>query len=481
MSQTVLYGGTFNPIHRGHLDICVRARQAVDARRVLLMPAAQPPHKSAGWLAPDQDRLAMCALAAREYDLIQVDDWEIRRGGRSYTVDTLGHLAAVFPEEELWLLIGTDMFLTFTQWHRWEEIGKMASLLVASREEGDRERLLDQQQRLAERGVRSRLLQNPPMPMSSTQIREELRRDGTTGKVCPQVLDYIREKELYLHPPEELDYLRRYIRPLMTDYRYRHSLGVEKQAVKMARRFGADQRKAALAGILHDVCKDMPKGALLQNILESGIINGAVPHHRPGGDEFAGDSGLSGGPDLGGPGVPRRGGDAPPLRYRPEKGHDPCPDPHGEGTDQKAKAHLPRYPGGLQRIRCDDTDHERRGLMNSEELASKIVKILDSKKGMDIAGIDIRQLTTIGDYFILVTGTSSPHVKALAEEVEDTLSKEGIEPRRIEGAQSAVWILMDYQDVILHVFTKETREFYNMERLWADAPRMDLTGLVTEE
>ncbi len=274
MSQTVLYGGTFNPIHRGHLDICVRARQAVDARRVLLMPAAQPPHKSAGWLAPDQDRLAMCALAAREYDLIQVDDWEIRRGGRSYTVDTLGHLAAVFPEEELWLLIGTDMFLTFTQWHRWKEIGKMASLLVASREEGDREQLLDQQQRLAERGVRSRLLQNPPMPMSSTQIREELRRDGTTGKVCPQVLDYIREKELYLHPPEELDYLRRYIRPLMTDYRYRHSLGVEKQAVKMARRFGADQRKAALAGILHDVCKDMPKGALLQNILESGIING---------------------------------------------------------------------------------------------------------------------------------------------------------------------------------------------------------------
>ena len=118
--------------------------------------------------------------------------------------------------------------------------------------------------------------------------------------------------------------------------------------------------------------------------------------------------------------------------------------------------------------------------MNSEELASKIVKILDSKKGMDIAGIDIRQLTTIGDYFILVTGTSSPHVKALAEEVEDTLSKEGIEPRRIEGAQSAVWILMDYQDVILHVFTKETREFYSMERLWADAPRMDLTGLVTE-
>lgn len=118
--------------------------------------------------------------------------------------------------------------------------------------------------------------------------------------------------------------------------------------------------------------------------------------------------------------------------------------------------------------------------MNSEELAKKIVRILDSKKGLDIAGVDIHELTTIGDYFILVTGTSSPHVKALAEEVEDTLAKEGLEPRRIEGAQSATWILMDYQDVILHIFTKETREFYNMERLWSDAPRLDLTGLVTE-
>ena len=118
--------------------------------------------------------------------------------------------------------------------------------------------------------------------------------------------------------------------------------------------------------------------------------------------------------------------------------------------------------------------------MNSEEFAKKIVKILDGKKGMDIVGIDIHELTTIGDYFILVTGTSSPHVKALADEVEDTLAKEGVEPRRVEGAQSATWILIDYQDVILHIFTKETRDFYNMERLWSDAPRLDLAGLITE-
>lgn len=119
--------------------------------------------------------------------------------------------------------------------------------------------------------------------------------------------------------------------------------------------------------------------------------------------------------------------------------------------------------------------------MNSEELAKKIVKLLDSKKGQDIIGIDIRGLTTLGDYFLLATGTSVPHVKALEEEVEDTLAREGLEPRRVEGAQTATWILMDYQDVILHIFTRETREFYNMERLWADAPRMDLSDIITAD
>lgn len=274
MPQTILYGGTFNPIHRGHLEICLWAREAVGAGRVLLMPAAQPPHKFAGWLAPDRDRLAMCALAAQEHSFIQVSDYEIRRGGRSYTVETLRHLVGENPGEEYSLLMGTDMFLTFTQWREWEEIGKMASLLVASREEGEREALLEQQKRLEEQGISSRLLENPPLPISSTAIRQELRERGCTGMVPPGVLDYIQERGLYLHHPKELSYLREYIRPLMTEYRYRHSLGVEKQAVYMARRHGADVEKAALAGILHDVCKDMPKGPLLQTILESGIING---------------------------------------------------------------------------------------------------------------------------------------------------------------------------------------------------------------
>lgn len=119
--------------------------------------------------------------------------------------------------------------------------------------------------------------------------------------------------------------------------------------------------------------------------------------------------------------------------------------------------------------------------MNPEALVKEIVKTLDSKQGQDITAIKISDLTTLGDYFVVVSGNSNTQVKALAEEVEDVLARQGIEPKRVEGASSALWILLDYRDVIVHVFYKETRDFYGIERLWSDAPRMDLSGILSQE
>ncbi len=117
--------------------------------------------------------------------------------------------------------------------------------------------------------------------------------------------------------------------------------------------------------------------------------------------------------------------------------------------------------------------------MTSLETAKAAVKALDSKKGMDIALLNIGGITTIGDYFVVASGSSTTQVKALADEVDEQLSKLGLQPKRLEGYQSANWILLDYYEVIVHIFLQETREFYSLERLWADAPRVDLTGLVT--
>jgi ribosome-associated protein len=114
--------------------------------------------------------------------------------------------------------------------------------------------------------------------------------------------------------------------------------------------------------------------------------------------------------------------------------------------------------------------------MTALERAREIAAVLDSKKGEEIKILHIGDLTTIGDYFVVVNGTSTSQVRALADAVDEKMSSEGIEPKRIEGYQSCSWILMDYHDVIVHIFLKETREFYALERLWGDAPEVD-TGI----
>lgn len=104
--------------------------------------------------------------------------------------------------------------------------------------------------------------------------------------------------------------------------------------------------------------------------------------------------------------------------------------------------------------------------MNSKELADKIKEIFDNKKGLDSEIINISEKTTLADYFVLVTGTSSTHVKALAGEVEAKLSEEGINPLNYEKKMSDSWIALDYENVIVHIFSKKARQFYNLEKLW---------------
>jgi ribosome-associated protein len=112
-------------------------------------------------------------------------------------------------------------------------------------------------------------------------------------------------------------------------------------------------------------------------------------------------------------------------------------------------------------------------------LAQTIAKILDSKKGEDIKILGIKDLTVIAEYFVIVTGTSSTHVRTLADEVEFKLGEQDIKPARSEGYKSSSWIVLDYSDVIVHVFDRNSREFYNLERLWADGENVDITELLS--
>lgn len=115
--------------------------------------------------------------------------------------------------------------------------------------------------------------------------------------------------------------------------------------------------------------------------------------------------------------------------------------------------------------------------MTELELAREIVKVLDNKKGMDIKLIEITEHSIVADYFVIVSGTSNTHVKALSDEVEYELSQKGVEPAHIEGRATG-WILLDYSSVLVHVFTGEAREYYNLERLWQDARTIDISDIV---
>lgn len=116
--------------------------------------------------------------------------------------------------------------------------------------------------------------------------------------------------------------------------------------------------------------------------------------------------------------------------------------------------------------------------MTSLEQSILTAKVLSNKKGLDIQIIEIKDVSSLADYMVIATGTSSTHVRALADEVEYQLDNAGISVSHIEGYRSDSWILLDYVDVIVNVFSDEAREFYDLERLWQDGASVDLTGII---
>lgn len=105
--------------------------------------------------------------------------------------------------------------------------------------------------------------------------------------------------------------------------------------------------------------------------------------------------------------------------------------------------------------------------MSTKEKELFIKAILENKKGIDVVSLDLSSVTSVADSFVIASGTSVPHVKALCDEVEEKMSEKGMDPLRVEGYRSASWILIDYGDVAVHIFTPEARSFYNLDKLWA--------------
>lgn len=193
-----VFGGTFNPIHFGHLHIAQEFVRLLAIDRVLLIPAAVPPHKEAPDLAPAADRFELCRLAVRDHPFCRVSDTELRRGGKSYTSDTLRVLKEEYPGAHLFLLMGEDMFLTLQNWRDPESIWGAADICVAPRSREIRGELYEQQERLETLGAQVHLCPIEFLPISSTMVRQAVREGKSlAGLVPPPVGRYIRERGLY--------------------------------------------------------------------------------------------------------------------------------------------------------------------------------------------------------------------------------------------------------------------------------------------
>lgn len=199
MKKIGILGGTFNPVHKGHLWLAQEFSHRLSLDVLLLVPTKLPTHKQVPDLASAEHRLEMCRLAAEPFGFL-VSDVEITRPTRSYTVLTLRELHGQFPGDEFYLLMGEDMFLTLQNWKEPETIFSMAKLCVSPRsfDPGNLQRLRQYARTLEPFGAQSLLVPIPYLPVSSTEIRQAVQNGGEFRQWVPAaVADYIAAHHLY--------------------------------------------------------------------------------------------------------------------------------------------------------------------------------------------------------------------------------------------------------------------------------------------
>lgn len=271
--RIAVYGGSFNPPHPAHVRAARLACAALAPDKLLVIPAADPPHKALAAGSPTpEERFELTKLAFRDFPEAEISDVELRRGGESYTSDTVEELAREYPGAELWLVIGTDMLTSFERWHEFRSILAGAALAVLPRNEGE----LPEIERCAARfetlyGARVRIIDAAPLPMSSSEMRDMLvaRRgaDVLDGEVYARI---IRLRDYGAKP--QLDWLRERAYAYLKPKRIPHVAGCEQEASKLALRWGEDPGDAAEAGILHDITKKLSMDEQLILAEKYGIV-----------------------------------------------------------------------------------------------------------------------------------------------------------------------------------------------------------------
>lgn len=274
MKRIGIYGGTFNPIHNGHISLVRQVREKMRLDQVFIIPTHLPPHKKIHIIAGNQDRLNMCRLAFENDQNIMVDSTEIRRHEISYTYKTIEILKEKYPDNQWFLIIGGDMLYTLPHWKRAEYILQNCRVLAAARTPNS---FHEMQAFVESTKILSKKVQVIPIDiymMSSTKIRMMLYQDlNVASYLPPNILDYLKDKQIYPVSYHALfDEIKEILKKQLSAQRYHHTLCVAKEAKHLAKQYGEHMQKAYLAGLLHDCMKCCSYPNLLQYLKKNDIL-----------------------------------------------------------------------------------------------------------------------------------------------------------------------------------------------------------------
>ncbi len=269
--KIILFGSAFNPPHNGHVTLINEAVKQRAPDIVILVPTGNPVHKK----IPNNTKKARLKMSMELAKLVGckclVSDYEIKRKKPSYTLDTLLHIKKKYPGSSVELLIGSDMLLYFSKWHRYTEIIKLCTVVAAARDDVDRRMVTSVITAINNLGGNALLMPINPVVISSGEIRRMVQQSQDFSELVPnKIVQIIKSEKLYR--PLHLRVIAKHAEKQLSAKRYHHTLMVCKMAIKLANINGVNRYKACVAALLHDVAKEFSQENMLQLLKNSDII-----------------------------------------------------------------------------------------------------------------------------------------------------------------------------------------------------------------
>lgn len=267
MPKIGILGGTFDPIHNGHIEMAEAAKKRLDLSEILFITGGNPPHKKEKKVTDCKIRHEMTELCLRGREGFFAIDYEVKKENYSYTAETLGYLKKENPDNEYFFIVGADSLDYMEKWFRPEEIFKLSTIVVFSR--GDflvEKKAKDLEERFGGKVI---ILTDKISDISSTKIRLLADMGEDISEYVPKPCkEYIEKNGLY---KGELSKVREEVKSALEEKRYIHTLGVAKMSVYLAEIYGVDIKKAYLAGLLHDIAKNIPKDEMIKLSKEKNV------------------------------------------------------------------------------------------------------------------------------------------------------------------------------------------------------------------